>query len=219
MRAMDMHISDTLATPSYAAALADFVASHGLAPGPEGVLQAYSAVRQMPYFSGPDRSPLAALRDGRGACTAKHIVLRDALRAIGQSADVEIVAGDFAAAIPVHPSQSAALAEMIRQGGVSDFHCRVAVRGPQGDRRLDATWPDTLAAYGFAVNRGWTGQGDTLQAMPDATVCATPEDVLGTKAQLLAGLDPAMIARRLEFLRLLSAWMAGLQITKTPGRA
>lgn len=219
MRVTGMHISDTLTQPGYPGALMAFVSGHIPARGAAGVLQAYAAVQQMPYFSGPDRTPLAALRDGRGACTAKHIILRDALRAIGQRVDVEVVTGDFAAAIPLHASQDTALAQMIRQGGVTDFHCRVVLRGPEGDRRLDATWPSALAAYGFAVNRGWTGRGDTLQAMQGATVCATPEDVLSTKAQLLAGLDPDLIARRLEFLRLLSAWMAGLQMTETSGRA
>lgn len=194
-----------------------FVARHVPARGAGGVVQAYAAVQQMAYFSGPDRTPLAALRDGRGACTAKHIILRDALRAIRQRADIEVVMGDFAAAIPVHASQDTALAQMIRQGGVTDFHCRVVLRGPEGDRRLDATWPAALAPYGFAVNRAWTGQGDTVQAIPGATVCATPEDVLAVKAQLLAGLAPDMIAKRLEFLRLLSAWMAGLQMTATSG--
>lgn len=214
-----MPISDTPATSVYSRALAGFVVGQIPARGAGGVLQAYTAVRQIPYFSGADRTPLAALRDGRGACTAKHIILRDVLRATGQRADVELVRGDFAAAIPSHPSQSAELAAMISQGGVTDFHCRVVLRGVGGDRRLDATWPDGLAAYGFAVNRAWTGQGDTLQAMPDAVPCGTPEDVLATKAELLATLDPAMVARRLEFLRLLSGWMAGLRLTEISGRA
>jgi hypothetical protein len=219
MQAMDMPISDSQATSEYSGALTAFIAEQVPARGAGGVLQAYNAVRQMPYFSGADRTPLAALRSGRGACTAKHIILRDALRATGQRADVEIVRGDFAAAIPLHPSQGADLADMIRRGGVIDYHCRVVLRDVDGDRRLDATWPDGLASYGFTVNRGWTGQGDTLQAMPDAVHCATPEDVLATKVEMLATLDPAMIKMRLEFLRLLSGWMAELQMTETSGRA
>jgi hypothetical protein len=55
--------------------------------------------------------------------------------------------------------------------------------------------------------------------MPDAILRATPEDVLSAKADMLSTLGPAMIAKRLEFLRLLSGWMAGLQMTKTSGRA
>ncbi len=214
-----MPISDTAAPSGYTEALATFAAKHIPARGAAGVLQAYAVVQQMPYFSGPDRTPLAALRDGRGACTAKHIILRDLLRAIGQRADVEIVQGDFAAAIPLHPTQEPALAQMIREADVLDFHCRVVLRGVDGDRRLDATWPDALTQYGFSVNGGWTGKGDTIQAMPDAILRATPEDVLSAKADMLSTLGPAMIAKRLEFLRLLSGWMAGLQMTKTSGRA
>ena len=219
MRATDMHISDAPAAVGVADAIAGFVARHVPERGLRGVVQAYAAVQRMPYFSGPDRTPLAALRDGRGACTAKHIILRDVLRAIGEQADVQVVQGDFAAAIPLHGSQDSALAAMIRQGGVSDFHCRVVLRATHGDLHLDATWPQTLARHGFAVTRGWTGLADTVQAMPGAVVCATPQDVLGAKAQLLAGLDPAMRTRRLEFLRLLSGWMAGLQTAEPSGRA
>ena len=176
-----------------------------------GVLQAYAAVRQLSYFSGPDRTPLAALRSGSGACTAKHIILRDLLRRVGMRAEVEIVEGDFAAAIPLHSSQPSDLQEMIRQRGVTDFHCRVRLMWPEGDLRLDATWPDDLAAYGFAVNRTWTGTGDTLQAIPDAIVRSSDEDVLGAKARLLADLGDEAKRRRLEFLRLLSGWIAQIK--------
>ena len=160
---------------------------------------------------------MAALRSGRGACTAKHIILRDLLRRVGAWAEVEIVEGDFAAGIPLHPTQAPALQAMIRQGGVTDFHCRVRLIGTDGDQRLDATWPDGLAAWGFAVNRGWTGRGDTIPAIPHATLRSCDEDVLGTKARLLAGLETGAARRRLEFLRLLSGWLA--EIDGTQGRA
>ena len=126
-------------------------------------------------------------------------------------ADVEIVEGDFAAGIPLHASQPDDLQEMIRQRGVTDFHSRVRLMRPEGDLRLDATWPDDLAAYGFAVNRTWTGTGDTLQAIPDAVVRSSDEDVLGAKARLLAGLGDATKRRRLEFLRLLSGWIVQIK--------
>ena len=209
MRATGMRTSDAVAAEAdYQAELDRFIAAHVPARGKEGILRSYAAVRQMVYFSGPDRTPLAALRSGRGACTAKHIILRDVLRRIGQQAEVEIVEGDFAAGIPLHPSQPADLQAMIRQGGVTDFHCRVRLIGAGGDQRLDATWPDALADYGFAVNRTWTGDGDTIQAIPDALLRSRDEDVLGTKARLLAGLGEKTIRRRQEFLRLLSGWLA-----------
>ena len=187
----------------YAEALDAFLAAH-VASG--GVVAAYRAVQAMPYFSGPDRTPLAALRTGRGACTAKHLVLRDALRRMGQAAVVEIVEGDFASGIPLHPSMPAELQEMVRAGGVVDFHCRVRL---EGGPALDATWPLALRRWGFDVCE-WHGAGDSGQAIAQVTVRSTDEDVLGTKARLLAGLSEADSARRLRFLALLSGWLAGL---------
>ena len=207
-----MPISDRMAAEAdYPAELDRFFVENVPARGKAGVLQAYAAVRQLFYFSGPDRTPLAALRSGSGACTAKHIILRDLLRRVGMRADVEIVEGDFAAAIPLHSSQPDNLQEMIRQRGVTDFHCRVRLMLPEGDFRLDATWPDDLAAYGFAVNRTWTGESDTLQAIPDAVVRSSDEDVLGAKARLLTDLGDEAKRRRLEFLRLLSGWIAQIK--------
>ena len=212
MRATDMPISDRMAAEAdYPAELDRFLVENVPARGQAGVLQAYGAVRQLPYFSGPDRTPLAALQSGRGACTAKHIILRDLLQRIGMRAEVEIVEGDFAAAIPLHGSQPADLQDMIRQRGVTDFHCRVRLMRPEGDLRLDATWSDDLAAYGFAVNRTWTGAGDTLQAIPDVVVRSSDEDVLGAKARLLAGWGEEAKRKRLEFLRLLSGWIAQIK--------
>ena len=207
-----MPISDRMAADAgYHAELDRFFVENVPSRGKAGVLQAYAAVRRLAYFSGPDRTPLAALRSGRGACTAKHIILRDLLRRVGMRADVEIVEGDFAAGIPLHPTQPSDLQEMIRQRDVIDVHCRVRLMRPEGDQRLDATWPDDLAAYGFTVNRAWTGAGDTLQSIPDVVVRSSDEDVLGAKARLLAGWGEEAKRKRLEFLRLLSGWIAQIK--------
>ena len=208
---MAMPISDAITHETeYQAMLDHFVAENIPALGMGGILQSYEAVRQMPYFSGPDRTPLAALRSGQGACTAKHIILRDVLRKLGERAEVEIVEGDFSTGIPLHPAQPADLQEMIRQGGVTDFHCRVRLITGAGEMRLDATWPDELAPFGFTSNRTWTGNGDTIQAILKVVLWSQDEDVLGTKARLVASLGDAALQRRQVFLRLLSDWLADI---------
>lgn len=191
---------------TYEEALAAFAARHLLQPGEAGVVQAFHAVRNMPYFSGPDRSPLTALRAGRGACTAKHVILRDLLRQMGMIADVEMVECDFAAAIPVSGTMPEALASMARAGGVRDFHCWVRLGVGDHAQRLDATWPDLLAGYGFPVNDDWTGQGDTRPAAP-GLVRAREEDVLASKVELLAGLTAEEAEARRAFLGMLSRWL------------
>lgn len=207
MRVTDMPTSEVtvagMGGDPYEKALDAFLAAYVTSGD---VVSAYRAVQAMPYFSGPDRTPLAALRTGRGACTAKHLVLRDVLRRIGQGAVVELVEGDFASGVPVHPSQPEDLQRMIRDGGVVDFHCRVRL---EDGRKLDATWSPALRRWGFPAAE-WDGTGDTAQAIARVTVRSRDEDVLGRKARLLETLSEEDSVRRLRFLALLSGWLAGL---------
>ena len=199
---MAMLISET--APAYGLALDAFMASRGARDVP-GM---YHAVRKLAYFSSPDRSPEAVMRDGRGACTAKHILLRDLLRRHGEAAEVEFVAGDFAAGMPQVVSMPAPLRDMIRTAGISDFHCYVVWHNAGHEVRLDATWPDALADHGFPVNAGWTGSGDTILAITPSGISRRAEDVITAKAQLLSGLSVDQAAKRRRFLTLLSDWIA-----------
>ena len=212
MRVTDMHISELkspLTDPAYDAALGDFAARHVTCRGIDGAVQAYHAVRNMPYFSGPDRTPLAALRAGRGACTAKHLVLRDLLRRLGFDADVALVDCDFALGVPAHASMPDALRAVAGQGGVRDMHCWVQLVAAD-PLLLDATWPDALGRFGFPVNSGWTGAGDTRPAVEGGVVRAICEDVLHRKPELLAELSDQQTTRRQTFLRNLSAWLVDI---------
>ena len=197
-----MLISD--ATTPYDLALDAFMASHGA----QDVPAIYHAVRKLAYFSSGERSPEAVMRSGRGACTAKHILLRDLLRRRGEVAEVVLVSGDFAAGMPQVASMPLPLRDMIRAAGVPDFHCYVVWQNAGHEVRLDATWPDALAGHGFPVNAGWTGSGDTVLAISPNGAMQKAEHVITTKAQLLLGLSVDQAARRLRFLKLLSDWIA-----------
>ncbi len=203
-----MLISETIPAHSlaYDQALDAFIASHGIGDVP-GI---YHAVRKLAYFSSGERSSEAVMRSGRGACTAKHILLRDLLRRHGENAEVELVAGDFAAGLPLAPTMPLPLCEMIRAAGVPDFHCYVVWQGPDHEVRLDATWPDALAHHGFPVNAGWAGRGDTRLAISPDGAPLRAEDVITAKARLLAGLTADQAAKRRLFLQLLSDWIATL---------
>ena len=199
---MAMLISD--ATTPYDLALDAFIAGHGA----QGVPDMYHAVRKLAYFSSADRSPEAVMREGRGACTAKHILLRDLLRRHGEVAEVELVEGDFAAGLPQVASMPAPLLGMIRDAGISDSHCYVVWQNAGHDVRLDATWPDALARHGFPVNAGWTGSGDTILAITPSGITRRAEDVITAKVQLLSVLTTEQADKRRLFLRLLSDWIA-----------
>ncbi|MFM8608360.1 MAG: hypothetical protein ACKOBC_10425, partial [Hyphomicrobiales bacterium] len=88
-------------TVDYTTALDHFIERHVDLAQDSAVISLFPAVRSIPYFSSGDRSPEAVLRDNRGACTAKHLLLRDLLRRCGELADVELIEGDFAASMPV----------------------------------------------------------------------------------------------------------------------
>lgn len=192
-------MTEASATTDYDRALDRFAS--GLEPGDR--VAVYHAVRAIPYGSGPDRTPLSALRAHRGACTAKHLILRDLLVRGGEAAEVELVEGDFSSGILPVPEMPGPLAAMIRTGGVRDIHARVRA----GTQVLDATWPDAMRGIARAVNTGWDGHGDTAGAIAQVTPVASGGDVLATKARLLAGFSAEDTARRLGFLALLTDWL------------
>ncbi|HEX7961363.1 MAG TPA: hypothetical protein VF493_15685 [Terriglobales bacterium] len=176
-------------------------------PGRGGVVEAFHTVRRMPYFSGPDRSPLAALANDQGACTAKHVLLRDLLHRLGEPAVVEIVEGDFSAGIPIVPSMPLRLKERIRRGGVTDFHCRVVWCPDRAECLLDATWPDALAQYGFPVNSDWDGTNNTRPAIVQVVPRSRNAAVLDVKQKLLDALPQDAAEDRRNFLKMLSEWL------------
>ena len=197
-----MLISET--STAYDLALDAFIASHGSQDVP-GI---YHAVRKLGYFSSGERSAEAVMLTGRGACTAKHILLRDLLRRHGEVAEVELAEGDFAAGMPKAASMPGPLREMIRAAGIADFHCYVVWQNAGHAVRLDATWPDALAVHGFPVNAGWAGTGDTRLAITPDGIAQRAEDVITAKAQLLSGLSADQADKRRQFLKLLSDWIA-----------
>ena len=195
-----------LASCLYSRQLDEFLDPH-IGTGRPTVPAIYDAVRNLTYASDGNRTPETVLATGKGSCTGKHLLLRDLLRHVGETADVEFIEGDFAASMPVVPSMSDDLKRWVSAGGISDFHCYVVWQGGERELKLDATWPDTLAPLGFAVNRHWDGNSDTRVAIKSGTIRGRAEDVLERKAALLATLTEKQIKDRLNFLRLLTEWM------------
>lgn len=199
----------------YARALLAFIDRQGKFGNKPTVVDLFHAVRNIPYYSSGERSPEAVLRDNRGACTAKHILLRDALRHIGETADVELIEGDFAISMPIVRSMPADMQAWIRSGGIRDFHCYVVWRGPEREQILDATWPDSLKAYGFPVNANWTGEGNTALAIKPTFVKVRVEDVIARKERLIQTLSREDTHNRRLFLSMLSVWLSGLPTNLT----
>ena len=65
--------------------------------------------------------------------------------------------------------------------------------------------------FGFSVNRNWQGHGDTGLALEPDRFCGPTDDIQYTKAELIAGLEPAERERREAFLQELSHWLGSLR--------
>jgi hypothetical protein len=190
----------------YSAKLETFLVGN-LGPGRPSVPSVYHAVRNLAYASDGNRDPARVIDTKRGACTGKHLLLRDLLRHIGEKADVELVAGDFAAGMPQVASMPEALRAWISTGGIRDFHCYVVWTDAGREVKLDATWPDMMEPFGYAVNSGWDGKGDTRIALNPDGIKVRDEDVIARKEALLATLSDQQRRDRREFLDLLTGWM------------
>ena len=195
-----------VASSSYSQQLGDFLDRHAGAEHPT-VPAIYHAVRNLTYASDGNRTPAMVIAAEKGSCTGKHLLLRDLLRHVGETADVEFIEGDFAAAMPVVSSMSDPLKRWVASGGIADFHCYVVWRNGKRELKLDATWPDKLAPLGYPVNGNWDGTGDTRVAIETGTIRGRAENVLERKASLLATLTEKQIKDRLGFLKLLTEWM------------
>jgi len=200
----------SLGDKKYARELDKFLARNGLLDtmAPVGI---YHAVRNIPYGSRGGRSPELVLSTNEGSCSGKHILLRDLLRHANQRADVETVKGDFAASVPVVKSMPPRLQRYCANGGIKDFHHYVVWQSANGECKLDATWPDQMAAMGFTDNSNWTGQGDTMLALEPEAVLERVEDVEAYKKRLLAGLSDREQTDRAHFLLLLSDWIVAIK--------
>jgi len=196
----------SLGDEKYMRELDKFLTRNGLSNNvsPVGI---YHAVRNIPYGSRGGRRAELVLSTNEGSCSGKHILLRDLLRHTNQRADVETVKGDFAAGVPVVKTMPAKLQRYCVRGGIKDFHHYVVWQSADGECKLDATWPDYLAALGFPDNAGWTGLGHTRLALKPEAVLERVEDVPTYKEQLLEGLSDKERTDRRYFLTLLSDWI------------
>lgn len=177
-------------------------------PGP---VEIFHVVRRFPYASTGRRTAADVVREGRGACTAKHLLLVDLLKSAGVPAVIATVFGQFGADISLRiPGMPTELQAMIRGGGVPDYHHYVIATIDGRSVALDATWHDALIPYGFPVNADWDGRGDTALALHGERVETDQDDLPAFKAALIDKLPRTDRDRRETFLRLLSAWIAGL---------
>ncbi len=179
---------------------------HWVVEGGDPAVEAFHAVRRMTYASTGSRDPADLVRTGRGACTAKHLLLCQLLGSLGVRARVETVFGRFGAGLPEAPDMPDELRAMIREGGVPDYHNLVSAEIGREAVVLDATWHDAMARRGFPVNADWQGRGSTRPAVEGTVLEGGGPDPAARKAALVDGLAEADRTRRRRFLELITRY-------------
>jgi len=174
-------------------------------------LCAYRHVRDIPYGSTGERDPKEIVRNNLGSCSGKHVLLSRLLRSADQECKVVTCLHHFNEALPRRDDYPDELKEILDSRPVIDFHHFIRLK--RGGRWLDvdATWDRALAAYGFPVNLGWTGEGDTRVAVRPIKFYNSTEDIIALKIRLISELSPEEQRVRSRFMRLLTSWMAEIR--------
>ncbi|KEF35439.1 hypothetical protein RDMS_02820 [Deinococcus sp. RL] len=125
--------------------------------------EAFALVRDMPYARTSDHDPVTALREWRGTCSTKHVLLKALLAERGLRSTLMACTQE----ITPPPGAPPELLALTAGRPVVDIHNYLVVHAPQGDMLVDATWPLTAAPAGLPVNPEWRwGESQRLACTP-----------------------------------------------------
>ncbi len=170
--------------------------------------QIYHHVRNIPYGATGNRDPRVVYERHIGSCSGKHILLRDLLRESGYVAEIITMFTYFNESTPVHDSFPDELKEISKGERVADFHHYVRAAKQGAWLHLDATWHDRLKSFGFQVNTGWSGTGNTRLASVTEKEYPNDEDIAELKKRLIASLPRSQRHIRARYFQLLTEWIA-----------
>jgi len=168
----------------------------------------YHQVRNIPYGSNGSRDPRIVYESNVGSCSGKHILLRDLLREAGHKAEIITMFTYFNESTPICDSFSEELKTLGASTRIPDFHHYVRVKKQGKWLKLDATWHDGLAAFGFKVNSDWAGQGDTALASVAEREYPNEEDIIAFKAHLVDSLPSDQREVRAKYFAMVTGWIA-----------
>ncbi|HRZ66920.1 MAG TPA: hypothetical protein P5521_02175, partial [Candidatus Omnitrophota bacterium] len=127
---------------------------------------AFRRIRDIPYaivpaMRDPAVGPCMMLKENRGSCNPKHVLLADEFRKLGLEVRYANYAFYWDDPAVKYPPELRALTKRIPAGN------HLAVKALIGGRwvLVDATWDLPLKKAGFPVNEDWDGVSDTKNAV------------------------------------------------------
>ena len=161
---------------------------------------AFALVRDMPYARSSTHDPAGIIGEWRGTCSSKHELLAALLTEHDLSSSMVACTQDIRLPDNAEPE----LRGLAGGGSVVDVHNYLIVHAPQGDMKVDATWPLTAAAAGLPVNPEWVwGQDMRVAAVPKES-WIVPEDVSVSEFKdglLRERYSPAELEKRDVFIK------------------
>jgi hypothetical protein len=157
-------------------------------------------LRDMPYRRPSSSSDVnSILREWRGTCSGKHLLVQKIFSALGWRAQLIMRAYPIDAADTLPPS----LLQTFAGRGIWDVHNFVEFQVGTECRRIDITWPLALAEQGFTTTAYWDGSTDFRLAAPTGEDLVISADAHGLKLkkQLLQQKnDAASLSAREDFI-------------------
>ncbi|MFA5164310.1 MAG: hypothetical protein WC481_01930 [Candidatus Omnitrophota bacterium] len=134
--------------------------------GKEARIAAFRRIRDIPYaivpaMRDPATGPGMMLRENRGSCNPKHVLLAEELRKLGLKVRYANYAFYWDDPAVKYPPELRALTKKMPAGN------HLAVKAFIGGKwvLVDATWDLPLEKAGFPVNADWDGVSDTKNAV------------------------------------------------------
>lgn len=161
---------------------------------------AFALVRDMPYARASTHQPSGIIAEWRGTCSTKHELLAALLAEHGLES--QIIACTQEIKLPDNADPE--LRALSGGQSVVDIHNYLVVDTPQGQMKVDATWPLRAGEVGLPVNAAWQwGQDMTLACTPiESWTVPEGQTVSDFKDRLLAErYSPEELERRDQFIR------------------
>jgi hypothetical protein len=165
--------------------------------------QAFLLVRDMPYIRASSRDPETIIREWRGTCSGKHILLKKLLAELGISS--RLIACTTEVHINPREVYGRLRALLEKSGGrLVDIHNYLILDLPGGEMIIDATWPASTKDMGTVVNERFVPGKNQRPACAPIKTWVVPDgrDPQDFKNELLAAsFTPEELRERDEIIR------------------
>jgi transglutaminase-like putative cysteine protease len=180
----------------------------------EARIAVFKRIRDIPYaivpaMRDPAVGPCMMLKENRGSCNPKHVLLADEFRKLGLEVRYANYAFYWDDPAVKYPPELRALTKKLPAG--NHLAVKALIEGKWV--LVDATWDLPLKKAGFPVNEGWDGVSDTRNAVTpiNEVLNETIEERVKYDTALRSKYTDGQKAAYAEFMDKLNKWLEELR--------